>query len=159
MKTKTIILSLLLVATTVMAQHGGSSNASYKNPQLTSKHLAALGMTNSKIKQKGEGVWVSDKGVTIYSSHPYGDNIKGFSGATPLFIAVGKNGKIQAVAPAANTETSDFWQRVKDSKLFKAWKGLTPAQAAKKKVDAVSGATYSSTAVIKTVQATANNIK
>jgi Na+-translocating ferredoxin:NAD+ oxidoreductase RnfG subunit len=160
MKTKTIILALLIAASTAMAQHGGgSSNGAYKNPQLTSKYLAALGMTNSKIKQKSEGVWVSDKGVLIYSSHPYGDNIKGFSGATPLFIAVGKNGKIQAVAPAANTETPDFWQRVKDSKLFKAWKGLTPAQAAKKKVDAVSGATYSSTAVIKTVQATANNIK
>ena len=76
-----------------------------------------------------------------------------------LFIAVDKGGKIVGVAPAANAETPQFWKRLTDAKFFKAWKGLTPAQAATKKVDAITGATFSSKAVIQTVQATAKNIK
>ena len=159
METKIKILSLLLaVSLACAAQHGGSAPGGYKAPALNAKYITALGLTNHKFTQKADGIWITDNGVMIYSSHPYGDNVKGFNGATPLFIAVGKNGKIQAVAPAANAETPDFWKRVTDSKLFKAWKGLTLPQAAKKKVDAVSGATYSSKAVIKTVQETAKGV-
>ena len=159
MKNRIEILSLLLALSLACnAQHGASAPAAYKAPALNAKYMTALGLANHKFTQKTDGVWITDNGVVIYSSHPYGDNVKGFNGATPLFIAVGKNGKIAAVAPAVNAETPDFWKRVTGSKLFKAWKGLTPAQAATKKVDAVSGATYSSKAVVKTVQATAYNI-
>ena len=139
--------------------HGGSAPGGYKAPSLNAKYMADLGLAKRKFAKKSDRVWVTDNGIFIYSSHPYGDNIKGFSGATPLFIAVGRNGKIISIAPAVNAESPDFWKKLKDAKLFRKWKGLTPAQAAVKKVDAVSGATYSSTAVIKTVQATADNIK
>ncbi|MBR0458729.1 MAG: 4Fe-4S binding protein, partial [Victivallales bacterium] len=50
-------------------------------------------------------------------------------------------------------ETKSFFQRVVDGGLLKQWDGLTPAEAVAKKVDAVSGATFSSEGVIGNVQA------
>ena len=160
MKTTTIIFALLLCTATAMAQHGKTqAPAVNKAPALNAQYMTALGLGSQKFTQKTDNTWTTGKGVTIYSSHPYADNIKGYSGPTPLFIALDKGGKILSVAPAANAETPEFWKRLTDAKFFKAWKGLTPAQAATKKVDAVTGATFSSKAVIQTVQATAKNIK
>lgn len=159
MNIKKLLSSLLLVTAMTIAPHRLSAQTSYKAPQLNEKHMAALGLANHKFRKKADGVWQADNGTTIYSSHPHADDIKGFAGPTPLFIAVGKNGKIAAVAPAPNGETSDFWELVQKARLFNSWNGLTPAKAAAKKVDAVSGATFSSTAVINTVKATAKAIK
>ena len=159
MKTTAIIFALLL-GTAAMAQHGRTQAPTVnKTPALNAKYMTELGLSSQKFTQKADNVWTTSKGITIYSSHPYGDNIKGYSGPTPLFIAVDKGGKIVGVAPAANAETPEFWKRLTDAKFFKAWKGLTLQQAATKKIDAVTGATFSSKAVIQTVQATAKNIK
>ena len=159
MKTLTLIFALLLTAGTVSSQSNGATTGGYKAPTLNAKYVKDLGFGGQTFTKKTEGVWVLANGVTVYSSHPWGDNIKGFNGATPLFVAVDKGYKVAAVAPAVNTETPDFWTKVKKSKLFKAWNGLTLTKAAQKKVDAVSGATYSSRAVIQTVRATISNIK
>ena len=159
MNIKKLLSTLLLVAAMTIAPHRVAAQASYKAPELKEKHMAALGLVNHKFRKKADGIWQADNGTTIYSSHPHADDIKGFAGPTPLFIAVGKNGKIAAVAPAPNGETSDFWELVQKARLFNSWNGLTPAKAAAKKVDAVSGATFSSTAVINTVKATAKAIK
>jgi len=122
------------------------------------KTLKSLGLAQKELTAKSNGVWTLKDGTTIYSSKPYGNNIKGFRGPTPLFIAVSKNGKILGVAPDKNNETQTIWARVIGSRLFKSWNGMTPREASTAKVDAVSGATYSSTGVIKTVQATARKI-
>ena len=160
MKTTAVIFALLLGTVAATAQNGkGNTGNSHKIPALNAKYMNDLGLGNQKFTQKADGVWTTTKGITIYSSQPYATGIKGFGGSTPLFVAIGNNGKIRAIAPAANTETPEFWEKVAKSRLFKAWNGLTPAQAAAKKVDAVSGATYSSTAVIKTVQATVKKLK
>lgn len=135
-------------------QKGGG----YKAPALSDKYLTVLGYSGQKPTEKKSGVWTLPGGITIYSSHPYGDDIKGYGGATPLFIAVNKKGVIQSVAPTVNTESPQFWQKVRQSKLFTSWNGLTLKKAATRKVDAVSGATLSSTAVIRTVQATAKAV-
>ena len=85
-------------------------------------------------------------GTVLYSS-PYSDDIKGFNGPTPLMIALDAEGRIQQVVLLENEETPRFAQRVVDGGLYEAWNGLTPSEAIGKEVDAVSGATYTSTGV------------
>lgn len=85
-------------------------------------------------------------GTVLYSS-PYSDGTKGFNGPTPLLIALDGEGRIKHVALLENEETPRFAQRVVDGGLYEAWNGLTPAEAIGKEVDAVSGATYTSTGV------------
>ncbi len=91
-------------------------------------------------------------GELILSS-PYSDKIIGFAGTTPLLIALGPEGKIKKVELLDNAESPDYVAHVREKKLFEAWTGLTIDEALNKKVDAVSGATYTSTAVIQSLKA------
>ena len=77
-------------------------------------------------------------------------NTLGFNGPTPIELCV-YNGVITEIKALPNQETPRFFQRVLDSGLLTAIVGKTPAEARETPLDAVSGATYSSTAVIKNI--------
>lgn len=97
-------------------------------------------------------------GYAVYSK-PASDGIKGYNGETPLLIALDKNKKVLSVELLTNNETPQYVQRVKATGFFKSWNGLSPKAACKKKVDAVAGATYTSTAVTKSLQAALKPLK
>ena len=84
---------------------------------------------------------------TVLFSSPYSDQVKGFNGPTPLLIALDAEGRIKDVVLLENQETPNFAKRVVDGGLYQAWNGLTADEALNKDVDAVSGATYTSTGV------------
>ncbi|MBQ5957720.1 MAG: FMN-binding protein [Bacteroidales bacterium] len=89
----------------------------------------------------------------VLLSSPYSDDIKGFNGPTPLQIALDKEGKILEVRVLQNNETPNFLKRVVDAGFLNAWNGLTVKEALDKEVDAVSGATYSSNGIQKSLKA------
>lgn len=68
----------------------------------------------------------------------------------PLRIYISK-GKIDTIEAYGHRETEEFFALV-EARLLPKWKGLTVEQALGAKFDAVSGATYSSDAVIKSVK-------
>ena len=88
---------------------------------------------------------------TVLFSSPYSDGIKGFNGPTPLLIALDAEGRINNVVLLENLETPNFAKRVVDGGLYQAWNGLTVDEALDKQVDAVSGATYTSNGVKKSL--------
>lgn len=88
---------------------------------------------------------------TVLFSSPYSDGIKGFNGPTPLLIALDAEGRIKTVVLLENQETPRFAQHVVEGGLYEAWNGLTPIEALNKDVDAVSGATYTSNGVKKSL--------
>ncbi|MDE6296671.1 MAG: FMN-binding protein, partial [Muribaculaceae bacterium] len=75
--------------------------------------------------------------------------VSGYAGKVPLDIYVSE-GKIKEIKALPNAETPSFFERA--SALLDKWNGKTPEEAQKLKVDAVSGATYSSAAIIDNVQ-------
>ena len=90
---------------------------------------------------------------TVLFSSPYSDQVKGFNGPTPLLIALDADGRIKDVVLLENQETPNFAKRVLDGGLYQAWNGLTVDEALNKDVDAVSGATYTSTGVKNSLKA------
>lgn len=90
---------------------------------------------------------------TVLFSSPYSDPIKGFNGPTPLLIALDADGCIKNVVLLENQETPHFAQRVVEGGLYEAWNGLTVDEALNKDVDAISGATYTSNGVKKSLKA------
>jgi len=92
--------------------------------------------------KKGDAVL----GIVLFSS-PYSDAVTGYAGATPLRIVLDENGKIKEVKLLENNDTPRFVQRVADGGLFEAWNGMTVEEALKANVDAVSGATFTSSGV------------
>ena len=96
-------------------------------------------------------------GYALYSK-PASDGIKGYNGETPLMIALSPKEKVMSVILLDNQETPSFIARVMEAGLLKSWDGLKVKKAAKKKVDTVSGATYSSRSIIQTLQAALKNM-
>ena len=90
--------------------------------------------------------------TTLYTKE-YCSDIIGFNGSIPLEISM-KDGKIANIIILENDETPRFMQRVTDANLIEKFYGLTPKEAIELDIDAVSGATYSSTAIIKSVTET-----
>jgi Na+-translocating ferredoxin:NAD+ oxidoreductase RnfG subunit len=95
-------------------------------------------------------------GKLVLSSF-YSSGITGFAGSTPLLIAVNNDGIIKNVTLLANQETPNFVAKVRNAGLFAVWNGMKFKEAANKEVDAVTGATYTSTAVIRSMKAAAAN--
>lgn len=98
----------------------------------------------------GDNVITKEGKTTIINTTIIGKNIEGYNGATPLKIYIEKN-KIVKIEALANDETPKYFHRVKKTLLDK-WNGMTVKKAIKANVDVVTGATYSSDAVIKNVQ-------
>lgn len=89
-------------------------------------------------------------GTIVINTTYLAKDVKGFAGPVPLEVYL-KNGKIQQIKALKNVETPDFFQEA--SQLLSHWNGKTPEEALSMKVDAVSGATFSSRAIISNVQA------
>ena len=90
---------------------------------------------------------------TVLLSSPYSDDINGFNGPIPLQIALDKDGKIIEVRVLDNNETPKFLQRVVDAGFLDSWNGMTVEEALNKEVDAVSGATFSSNGIQRSLKA------
>ena len=88
---------------------------------------------------------------TVLFSSPYSDGVKGFNGPTPLLIALDAEGRIKDVVLLDNKETPQFAQRVVNGGLYASWNGLTVDEALNAEVDAVSGATFTSNGVKKSL--------
>lgn len=89
---------------------------------------------------------------TLLISSPRSDKIKGYRGPTPLAIGLTRDGRIAGVRLLPNAETGGFVRQLEASGLFQRWDGLLWHEAADLKVDAVTRATLTSEAVVRTLQ-------
>ena len=79
-------------------------------------------------------------------------DVIGFNGPTPVQITVVK-GVVTKIEPLANQETPRFMQMVKESGFFEKLNGKTVQEAKTVELDAVTGATFSSKALIENIKA------
>lgn len=85
-------------------------------------------------------------------------DVEGFNGPTPVEISVVK-GRITRIKLLPNQETPSFLQIVIDEGLLKVLDGKTVEEASKVKLDAVTGATYSSKAIIENIRRGLDSLK
>ena len=78
-------------------------------------------------------------------------DVMGFNGPTPVEISICK-GIITDIKVLPNQEGPRYLQRVLESGLLKGLVGKTPAEARTAKLDAVTGATYTSSALIENIR-------
>lgn len=87
-------------------------------------------------------------GTFVVSTQELAKDIAGYGGNIPLEITV-KEGHVTGIKALKNAESPDFFEKA--STLFSRWTGLSMEEAIALEVDAVSGATLSSNAIIATV--------
>jgi uncharacterized protein with FMN-binding domain len=109
--------------------------------------VAALTLTS----WAADNVMTKENGMTVINTTTLGKNVQGYIGTTPLKIYIEKN-KVVKIEALKNQETPKYYARVKKA-LFEKWNNLNVSEAQKLQVDGVTGATYTSEAVIKNVQA------
>lgn len=105
---------------------------------------------NSIIEVYGYGK--QKLGELLYSS-PYSDKIIGFAGTTPLIIVMDASQRIQKIHLLSNHESPDYIKNLEKDKFFDTWNGLSIPDALNKKIDAVSGSTYTTQAVAESLRA------
>lgn len=81
-------------------------------------------------------------------------DVRGYSGPTPLAVILDADRTIIKVELLKNSEDGPFLQTVIDSGLLKKWDRLKVDDAAGQQIDAVTGATFSSTAIIQNMSLT-----
>ena len=112
--------------------------------------IAAFALGALFMSQKKADVITKEDGMTVINTTTLATDVEGYAGTTPVKIYIKKN-KIERIEALPNMETPKYWVRIKKGILDK-WNGLTVSEAAKQEVDVVTGATYSSDAVIENVR-------
>lgn len=163
-----LVVFLLLSAATLWTgryfghEIGTTSSSPVKQSQAltlpTADQLQQLGIEEGKFtltvrdsaSWNVQGTNGTAQGVVIASA-PYAKGVKGFAGPTPLYIYVDAGGRVREIAAADNADTPHFFQQAFEG-LVPQWLGKNLSNAASLDVDAVSGATFSSKAIIANVQ-------
>lgn len=112
--------------------------------------IFGIDLGTTEEDQKIETLSVLDDGEVVINTTELGKKIIGYAGPTPLEIHIQDN-KITRIIALENQETPEFYGAVINSPLFKNYYGLTLEQASQLDVDAVTGATFTSTAMIKNI--------
>lgn len=95
-------------------------------------------------------ILTKQKDITVINTTDLASDIEGYAGCTPVKVYI-QGGKVLRVEALENEETPKYFDMVEKG-LMKKWNGKPVAAAEKLKVDAVTGATVSSEAVIENVR-------
>ena len=129
-----------------------------RDGKLLGNHV--LSKDKQETKNKIDTLRTLDDGTVVLNTSFLAKDVKGFAGAVPLEIYL-KKGKVQQVKALHNSETPEFMQEARE--LLGRWNGKTTEQALAMKVDGVTGATYTSNAIIGNMKAglqyAAKNVK
>ena len=98
---------------------------------------------------KNDTLEVTPDGAFVVNTKPLAKDVQGYGGPVPLKIHI-KDGRVAAVEAEPNAESPDFFNRAKE--LLNYWQGKSVDEALAEEVDAVSGATFSSKAIIANMQ-------
>ena len=98
----------------------------------------------------GDDTMTKEDGVYVINTTEIGKDIEGYQATTPLKVYIKKD-KVEKIEALQNMETPKYWALIKRDLLGK-WNGLTTKKAATQQVDVITGATYTSEAVIENVR-------
>ena len=98
----------------------------------------------------GNEIMTKENGVHIIDTTELGKNVEGYQAPTPLKVYI-KNDKVERIEFLKSQETPKYYAKVKKA-LLEKWNGLKVKEAKAQKVDAVTGATFSSEAVVENVR-------
>jgi len=98
----------------------------------------------------GDDTMIKEDGMFVINTTTLGKDVEGYAGPTPVKVYI-KNNKVEKIEFLKTQETPKYYLKVKKA-LAEKWNGLKVKDASKQQVDVVTGATFSSEAVIKNVQ-------
>lgn len=112
--------------------------------------------TSCRIRNDSIIVFRKQEGIGwAYNSSPSSNDIIGYVSSVPILIGFDNENKLVGLTLLKNYESPDFVQKIVESDFLSSWNNLSLDELSSEKVDAFSGATLTSSAIIKTVKKSA----
>ena len=102
-------------------------------------------------EQKVETLTTGPNGEIIINTTELCQDVIGYAGPTPVEIYI-KAGKIEKIQALPNRETPEFFGAIRNSDMLESLDGKTLSDALNSKIDGVSGATFSSNALLTNIR-------
>ena len=158
------VLLILVIIFLISLQEERILGFSYFNPNEDKLKVQEITITDTKnifpdadqIYNNGEIIKVFNNQNTLIgnliSSSPYTNKIVGYSGNVPLIIGISLTDSVKGVQLLKNYESPEYLNHIYKNKLLNSWNNQSTLGAIELEIDAVSGATETSEAIIKSVR-------
>jgi NosR/NirI family transcriptional regulator, nitrous oxide reductase regulator len=90
--------------------------------------------------------------ASLLYTMPLCKEITGYGGNVPFVIVVSDKNTIEKLILLPNSETPNWIEALKSQGFFNTWNGLSVEESLNKKVDAITGSTFTTNAVIESMQ-------
>lgn len=165
-RTLSLLIVFLLLAGTVIwtgrlfghdfGTNSAASDVATVAPAPNDAERQQLGVANYQLIAADSAAWTvmgTDTVGTVVATAPYAAEAFGYAGPTPLYLFIARDGTIRGAVATANNETPDFFNRARDS-IFAQVIGKNVSAIVNAKIDAATGATYSSSSLTENVKRT-----
>jgi len=148
-----LVLALLAVVVHLRTRHIAAVTAD-RGPAITVATARELFPAAAELGAVSPGQPIpvlSDAGQVLgalLDTTPFASAHPGYAGPVPAVVGLSPDGRVVGVRLLPNADSPTFVEFVIEEGLLERWNGLLAAQAAAAKVDAVSGATMTSQALI-----------
>lgn len=146
-KNKNFIVRLISIAVVVLVLAAG---AILRDGKIFGHDLRDAHTTQATATLQGDTISRLPDGSIVVNTKPLAKDVSGYGGPVPLRIHINKDGVVDEIETLPNSESPEFFNRAKT--LLARWQGKTVDEAAKEEVDGVSGATFSSKAIIENMK-------
>ena len=140
---------MLLICIAVMAVAAIQKNGKLLGHKIGGESKTEL-TTDSLAGAGAEVLQTEDDGTIVVNTTSLCKDVDGYAGPVPIELRI-KDGKIVELKALANDETPEFFEEAQV--IIASWKDKTIAEGMQLQVDAVSGATFSSNAIMANIRA------
>ena len=146
-KNKNFIPALLSLVVVVLIL---SAAAIVRDGRIFGIDLRHAHVTPDAVALGNDTMSVHPDGTMVVDTRLLAKDVQGYGGPVPLRIHVSKSGVVDSIVAEPNAETPDLFNHA--SAILAQWQGKTIDEATAMEVDGVTGATFSSRAIIANVQ-------
>lgn len=145
-----LVAVVLMLSAAAIVRDGKLFGFDLRDGRATEHGRHGLQASPAALTANNDTLTVMPDGAIVVNTRLLAKDVQGYGGAVPLRIHIDKGGVVDSIEAEPNAESPDFFNHA--SALFGQWQGKTVDEAMAEEVDAVTGATFSSRAIIANVQ-------
>ena len=145
-----LVVVLLLLSAAAIVRDGKLFGFDLRDGRATEHGRHDMQASTAALTANNDTLTVMPDGAIVVNTRLLAKDVQGYGGQVPLRIHIDKGGVVDSIEAEPNAESPDFFNHA--SSLFGKWQGKTVDEAMAEEVDAVTGATFSSRAIIANVQ-------
>lgn len=145
-----LVAVVLMLSAAAIVRDGRIFGFDLRDGRATEHGRHGVQASPAALTANNDTLTVMPDGAIVVNTRLLAKDVQGYGGAVPLRIHIDKGGVVDSIEAEPNAESPDFFNHA--SSLFGKWQGKTVDEAVAEEVDAVTGATFSSRAIIANVQ-------